>query len=79
MPRIRRLYDKDQKVIFLALQPSMARIRRLYDKDQEVIIYNSFIVTFQIFLLDWLESGNLEISNFHLSCHIDKFGHPLFT
>ena len=41
----------------------MTRIRRLYDKDQEVIIYNPIIVPLQIFLLDWLESGNLEIGN----------------
>ena len=41
----------------------MTRIRRLYDKDQEVIIYNPLIEPFQIFLLDWLELGNLEIGN----------------
>ena len=41
----------------------MTRIRRLYDKDQEVIIFKPIIVPLQIFLLDWLESGNLEIGN----------------
>ena len=41
----------------------MTRIRRLYDKDQEVIIYNPIIEPLQIFLLDWLELGNLEIGN----------------
>ena len=41
----------------------MTRIRRFYDKDQEVIWYNPIIEPLQIFLLDWLELGNLEIGN----------------
>ena len=41
----------------------MTKIRRLYDKDQKVIIYNPIIEPLQIFLLDWLELGNLEIGN----------------
>ena len=39
MTRIRRLYDKDQEVIWQGSGGYMTRVRRLYDKDQEVIIF----------------------------------------
>ena len=54
----------------VALLPRYQGFCNSDDKDQEVIIYNPIIEPRQIFLLDRLELGNLEIGNISIYIYI---------